>query len=181
MISGAAALTHDHGKLALFMAHRADLIDYATSITGGDRARAEDVVQDAFLRFVPAGQADGTLDQPLGYLYRIVRNLALDWSRRRAVEVRSQDEGAPWWMLPAVPRTPEEEVTHRRTLARIVTVLNRLEPDIRIAVEMHRFGGHTLGEIAARLGVSVPTAHRMVRGALMQIAAAIGPDDAGHG
>jgi RNA polymerase sigma-70 factor (ECF subfamily) len=171
MISGAAALTHDHGKLALFMAHRADLIDYATSITGGDRARAEDVVQDAFLRFVPAGQADGTLDQPLGYLYRIVRNLALDWSRRRAVEVRSQDEGAPWWMLPAVPRTPEEEVTHRRTLARIVTVLNRLEPDIRIA----------LGEIAARLGVSVPTAHRMVRGALMQIAAAIGPDDAGHG
>ncbi|MEN2980653.1 sigma-70 family RNA polymerase sigma factor [Tistrella bauzanensis] len=171
-------MAHDQGKLAVFLAHRADLIDYATPIVG-DRMRAEDVVQDAYIRFMPGDGGGPALDQPVGYLYRIVRNLALDLTRRRAMEHRQQGADLPWWLVPAEPRTPEQEVSHRRSVERIATALDGLSPQARLAVEMHRFGGHTLGEIATRLGVSVPTAHRLVRDALLKIAAGMDPDMTG--
>jgi len=39
--------------LTLYMEHRAELLNYASGIIG-DRARAEDVVQEAYLRFADA-------------------------------------------------------------------------------------------------------------------------------
>jgi RNA polymerase sigma-70 factor (ECF subfamily) len=77
------ALQHDDARLKLYLTHRAALIDYATPIVGC-RARAEDVVQEAYIRFVPARVADARIEQPVAYLYRIVRNVALDWTRRFA-------------------------------------------------------------------------------------------------
>jgi RNA polymerase sigma factor (sigma-70 family) len=157
-------------RLNLFLAHRASLVDYATPIVG-DRARAEDLVQEAFLRFAPPGEEPpGEIEQPLAYLYRIVRNLALDWTRRRTMEHRRQQAEPPWWAMPETPRTPEQELAHARDIDLVAAALEELPRDARIAVEMHRFGGHTLGEIADRLGVSVPTAHRLVRDALLRIA-----------
>ncbi len=102
-------------KLQLYLSHRAALIEYAMPIVG-DRMRAEDVVQEAFLRFAPArpAPADPARNQPLGYLYRIVRNLALDLTRRRLTEQRHQLEEPDWWMMPAAPRTPEEDLAFRR-------------------------------------------------------------------
>lgn len=157
-------------RLTLFLAHRASLVDYAAPIVG-DRARAEDLVQEAFLRFAPPGdQPPGEIEQPLAYLYRIVRNLALDWTRRRAMEHRRQHSEPPWWALPETPRTPEQELAHARDIDCVAAALEDLPREARIAVEMHRFGGHTLNEIADRLGISVPTAHRLVRDALVRIA-----------
>jgi hypothetical protein len=46
-------LTDASDKLDIFLRHRADLIDYAAPIVGC-RARAEDVVQEAWLRFAAA-------------------------------------------------------------------------------------------------------------------------------
>ena len=73
-------MTSDSVRLDLFLAHRSALIDYAQPIVGC-RARAEDVVQEAYLRFAAATDrerpADDRILQPVGYLYRIVRNLAV--------------------------------------------------------------------------------------------------------
>src|SRR3546814_15147734 len=80
-------------KLNLYLRHRAELIDYATPIVG-DRALAEDVVQDAWLRFSEAGSHDAKtrlIRQPVGSLYRIVRNLAPDISRRQTSENLADD------------------------------------------------------------------------------------------
>lgn len=155
--------------------HRTALVEYAAPIVG-DRARAEDVVQEAYLRFVPsAGDAAPALDQPLAYLYRIVRNLALDLTRRRAMEQRQQTAETLWWMLPPLARTPEQDMLHRRDLARVENVLAGLPARMRQALEMHRLGGHTLGEVAKALNVSVPTAHRLVRDALVAVALHIDP------
>ncbi|MGQ9366821.1 sigma-70 family RNA polymerase sigma factor [Azospirillum sp. ST 5-10] len=168
-------MTDDTGKLALFLAHRAALVDYATPIVG-DRTRAEDVVQEAFLRFVAAaGRAEAAMDQPLAYLYRVVRNLALDWTRRRSLEHRRRDAEPAWWMVPAAPRTPEQEMQHRQDVERLAAALAELSADARMAVEMHRFGGYTLEEIAEHLGVSVTTAHRLVRNAVVRIAGRLDP------
>src|SRR3546814_20421537 len=84
-------------KLNLYLRHRAELIDYATPIVG-DRALAEDVVQDAWLRFSEAGSHDAKtrlIRQPVGYLYRIVRNLALDISRRQTAENLADETRLP--------------------------------------------------------------------------------------
>jgi RNA polymerase sigma-70 factor (ECF subfamily) len=166
-------LEHDAEKLDLFLTYRSALVDYVTPMVG-DKARAEDVVQEAFIRFVPAGGGAGpTVEQPVAYLYRVVRNLALDWVRRRALERRQEEAEPLWWMVPATPRTPEQELAHREALARTMAALEDLPHAARVAFEMHRFGGHTLQEIARRLGVSVPTAHRLVRDALVRIAGGI--------
>jgi RNA polymerase sigma-70 factor (ECF subfamily) len=171
------ALKHDRAKLNLFLAHRSALVDYATPIVG-DRMRAEDVVQEAYLRFMPTGGLSGpVVEQPIAYLYRIVRNLAVDWTRRRAIEHRERDVAPVWWAVPAAPRTPEQDAAHRQTLDRVEAALGCLPPDARLAVEMHRFGGFSLKEIASRLGVSVPTAHRIVRDALVGIARSVGTPD----
>ena len=64
---------------SLFTEHRRSLVDYATSIVGS-RAQAEDVVQEAWLRFDEVAR-QRLLGESLAYLYRIVRNLALDGQR----------------------------------------------------------------------------------------------------
>ncbi len=166
-------------KVQLYLAHRAALVEYALPIVG-DRMRAEDVVQEAFIRFAPDGASatDATVNQPLNYLYRIVRNLAYDFTRRRAAEHRHRDEVRSWWLVPATPRTPEQELGHRQDVEQVEAVLADLRPPVRRAVEMHRLGGHTLQEIADELGVSVNTAHRWVREAVVKLAVRLAtPDD----
>lgn len=158
-------------RLQTYLAHRAALVEYALPIVG-DRMRAEDVVQEAFIRFAPAkaSPADTVIGQPLGYLYRIVRNLAYDFARRRAAEQRHGSDGGAWWSVPQSPRTPEQELGHRQDLEQVEAVLAKLPPRVRRAVEMHRIGGHTLQEVADELGVSVNTAHRWVREAVVALA-----------
>lgn len=70
----------------LFETHRAALVAYAVAIIR-DRAAAEDVVQEAWIR-IQAAEAGGRVDRPDAYLYRTVRNLALDRGRRTAFERR---------------------------------------------------------------------------------------------
>ena len=161
-------------NLDLYLAHRGALVSYASGIVG-DSGQAEDVVQEAFLRFALAREkTDEAVEHPPAYLYRIVRNLAIDRTRQRTREERQQGEEPAWWMLPDTPRTPEQEALHRQELARIASALAELSPEARLAIEMHRFGGYTLSEIAARLNTSVPTTHRLVRDGMVKIALRLG-------
>jgi RNA polymerase sigma factor (sigma-70 family) len=153
----------------LYAAHRPALIRYATRILGS-REAAEDIVQDAFIRFSPANTRGATGSQTLAYLYRIVRNLCLDLIKRRKIEMRERDSEPPYWSLPRAIETPEETVVVTDEVRVVCEVLDDLPLDVRIAVEMHRFGGHTLEEVASHLGISVATAHRHVRSALVKIA-----------
>ena len=157
-------------KLEVFMSHRSALVDYATPITGC-RSKAEDVVQDAFLRYVPT--ADGHED-PLragvSYLYRIVRNLSIDMVRRSAMESRYTDADTVTWLEPAGEAGPEEVSEYSDQVGRVAAVLEALPEKERLAVEMHRFGDYTLADIARRLEVSIATAHRMVRNAMLKVA-----------
>lgn len=154
--------------VTLFMEHRGALLEYAARIVGS-RSQAEDVVQEAWLRFSDAS-ARRLIDEPLAYLYRIVRNLALDFRRRISADLR-RDEAHLRLVtsLPAAP-SPEEEVLQRDDMRRVNDALAELAPGVRRAFEMHRIGGYTLQEIAEHLGVSLPTAGRWAQEALMHVA-----------
>lgn len=148
--------------LHLFQSHRASLVDYARVITGND-SYAEDVVQDAWLRFDRAvGQTP--MREPLQYLYRVVRNVAIDGRRRFNLDAmrHSMDLAQIAGTIASDCPSPEEEAIARNELELVCTALRELPERTRIAVEMHRFGAHTLSEIAEYLHISVGTAHALV-------------------
>ena len=166
-------MTEGDATSLLYATHRPALVRYATRILGS-REAAEDIVQDAFLRFSPANAYGASASQTLAYLYRIVRNLCLDLIKRRKIEMRERDTEPPFWSMPRAIETPEETVLLSDEVRMITEVLEGFPLDVRVAVEMHRFGGYTLEEVAAHLGISVATAHRHVRAALVEITLKLG-------
>jgi RNA polymerase sigma factor (sigma-70 family) len=158
----------------VFVEHRADLVQYAARILGS-RSTAEDVVQEAYLRF--ARQADGDeasgdglrgdrILEPVRYLYRIVRNLAYDWGRRPSMPlVGDLDDGLLARTACPAP-SPEEDLRWRQDLVRVERALDGLPERTRLAFEMHRLGGLPLKEIAARLDISVTRTHQLIKTAL---------------
>jgi RNA polymerase sigma factor (sigma-70 family) len=167
-------VTYDSLRLDLFLAHRSALIDYAQPIVGC-RARAEDVVQEAYLRFAAATDrepADDRILQPVGYLYRIVRNLAVDWARHLAQEDRPPP--AVMEKVASAAPSPERAALDRDQLRIVVTALAELPPRTRLAFELHRLQGETFHAVARRLGISVGLAHRLVKDALTHCAERLG-------
>jgi RNA polymerase sigma-70 factor (ECF subfamily) len=150
-------------KLQLYLAHRPALVDYAAPIVGC-RARAEDVVQEAWLRF--SSQAVEDIRHPASYLYRIVRNLALDQTRRTATEKAQPGGDEILAELPASTASPEQAVSQQSELSAISRALEELPLRTRTAFEMHRLGGHTLQQVANHLNISVSLVHQLVRDAL---------------
>jgi RNA polymerase sigma factor (sigma-70 family) len=142
------------------MTHQAELVAYAATIVGC-RARAEDVVQEAYLRFEDA-TGNRELTQPVGYLYRIVRNLAVDGSRRLALESRHIDGDAVAAEARADEPSPEDAAVHRDELKIVAAALAELPLRTRRALEMHRLEGLKLKDIAQRLGISIALAHGLV-------------------
>ncbi|NKJ01301.1 sigma-70 family RNA polymerase sigma factor [Novosphingobium sp. SG707] len=148
--------------LQVFVAARVELLRYAARFTG-DAAEAEDVVQEAWLRFCAATSAR-QLDEPTGYLFRIVRNLALDMHRRRARENQlfESEASAATAAVPSDAPSQQAYLEARGELAMIHKALAQLPVRTRRAFEMHRFEGRKLVEIAAELGISKSLAQELV-------------------
>lgn len=164
-----SAMTEPTAHLHMFLGVRRELVSYAAKITG-DHTQAEDVVQEAWIRFLPNQTASApAIEQPVAYLYRIVRNLALDLKRNRLRE-QAHEATPPVWLLPSHGSDPADMCQHSMTLDRVSNALQALPEASRRALEMHRFGGCTLAEIARQLDVSLTTAHRLLRDALVKLA-----------
>lgn len=166
-------------RLEIWRAHRARLIDSVVPLVG-DRGTAEDVVQDAWLRFNRMEDIDDRpiQRQPVGYLYRIVRNLAIDLIRRRTVERSISPVDPPVVEHVADPRpSPEREAIDRSELDWVKAQLATLPQRTRIAFEMYNFGGYTLQQIATHLSISVGMAHLLIKQAVACCMEAIADDD----
>jgi RNA polymerase sigma factor (sigma-70 family) len=166
----------DGEKLEVYMAHRSALLDYATPIVG-DRMRAEDVVQEAWLRFSTRSErdrGDGTrILQPVAYLFRIVRNLALDLSRALIREAPHPAGDLAMEDLAADMAGPEREVVGRDQLRVVAAALAELPARTRRAFDLHRFDDKTFAEIGMILGISQGRAHALVQEAVAHCAAAL--------
>lgn len=147
--------------LGVFLAHRRNLLRYAQRIIG-DHGHAEDVVQDAYLRLM--GSATGKLiNEPVGYLYRIVRNLAIDGRRReRRGEHHALADMECAASLAADHPSPESAAAANEDIRILAASIAELPERTRIALEMHQFGGCTLKTIAQHLGISVSLTHSLV-------------------
>ena len=161
----------DHDILGLFVSHQRELVGYARAIVG-DQSLAEDIVQDAYIRIDRIGRSaeDGgdRLDGPVAYLFRIVRNLAIDHRRRLGRENAHVISDALSDIAAVAEERPGPEATAiaRSELRLLKDALADLPERSRIALEMYRFGGCRFSDIASHLGVSVGTTHKLVVEAL---------------
>lgn len=156
----------DSPLLQAFVDNRLILVKIAARITGC-RSRAEDVVQDAFFRLQSAPQITSSFKAQLGYLFQIVRNLAIDHYRKQALEQRysgPEEEG-----LNVVIQGASPETTHINfsTLEHIADTLTDLPSRTRYAFEMCRLHGVPQKDIAKELGVSPTLVNFMIRDALV--------------
>ncbi len=111
----------------------------------GSVADAEDVVQDAFLRWMAADR--GAVREPEGFLRRIVTRLCLDQlkSARRRREVYP----GPW--LPEPVLESEDDEVDDVTLP-LMMALERLSPLERAAFILHDVFGVEFDEVAKTIG-----------------------------
>ena len=132
----------------------------------GDRAEAEDIVQEAFLRLArpAAGGADGLLDHPdeaIGaWLRRVVLNLGINRLRdRRRADERLVRAGRLDGMLdpergPAHEDGPSQALLRAESRAEVRAALARL-PDRQRDCLLLRHAGHAYAEIAETLGIPI--------------------------
>lgn len=155
---------HTNKLLGAYLLSRPSLIESAAAIVGC-RQRAEDLVQDAYLRFHDNG-VDHGVRQPVAYLFQIVRNLAVDHSRRQRLESRHVASDAHAAADAANQHDPERIALNRESLDIVASALRELPSACRLAFEMHRLRGLTHKQIAAQLGISSSLVDKHIRRAL---------------
>jgi RNA polymerase sigma-70 factor (ECF subfamily) len=126
------------------------------------RADAEDVVQEAFVRF---WRRRHRVAEPAAYLYACVKHCALDWQRDRHRRSRREEavarpEAEAWFAGPL------EEADRRAT---IDAALRRLPESQREVLVLKIWGGLSFPQIALALGISANTAASRYRYALAKL------------
>ena len=153
--------------LELHGEHSHELWGFVLRLTGGDRARAEDVVQETLLR---AWQSSRVLQSPprsrRSWLFTVARHLVIDeWRSGRARrEVPAADPPEP----PAADQT--EGVLQSWLVAE---ALSRLSADHRQVLVECVFRGHSVAEAARRLQVPEGTVKSRTHYALRSLRLAL--------
>jgi RNA polymerase sigma-70 factor, ECF subfamily len=133
-----------------FEAHRSALTGLAYRMLGS-RAEAEDVVQDAFLRWHGADRA--AIEQPRGFLGTVVTRLCLD--RMKSAKARREVYVGSWLPEPVVDESLDAdnagELAHDLSVA-LMLVLERLSPLERASFLLHDVFGLEFTEVARALG-----------------------------
>jgi RNA polymerase sigma factor (sigma-70 family) len=131
-------------RLHDFEAQRPRLLRLAYRMLGSV-AEAEDIVQEAWLRW---DRVEESVDAPAAYLTRVVTRLCLD--QMKSARARRETYVGAWLPEPLVGTTEIEEEADDLTLT-LMLALERLSPLERAAFLLHDVFGVALGEIATML------------------------------
>lgn len=133
--------------------YRRPLDRFAAAIVGG---RSEDVTQDAFSKALLALRGSEAEIELRPWLYRIVRNTALNDLRDRAPAAAELEESLPGG------RSAAAEAEAREELRDLMDRLRALPEPQRAALVMRELEGLSHEEIAAALGVSGGAARQAI-------------------
>jgi len=131
-----------------------------------DRAEAEDLMQDAFLKVWERWGHVRSLDDPTGYLYRTAMNLYRKRLRRAAVALRHA-------IHPRPSRQPLDEVESRDVVLR---ALSTLSPRQRMSLVLTDLLGYTSEEAGRLMGVKPTTVRVLVSQGRSALRTSMGDD-----
>lgn len=154
----------DLAKLgALFDRYHAGLFGFLSRMTG-DRAVAEDLVQEVFVRILKyrATYRDGGSFET--WLFRIARNARSDYFRRRTTTEPLGDDALD---VPDLTAGPARLLERERDVVRLKRALMLLRDDKRELIVLARYQAMKREHIAELLGIDVGTVkvrlHRALR------------------
>ena len=139
-------MTPPDAAASLFEANRARLVRLAYRMLGST-AEAEDIVQDAWLRWQRADRA--VVREPASFLTRTVTRLCLD--AMKSARARREIYVGSWLPEPIVEAEDEAPRLDELTLT-LMLALERLSPLERAAFLLHDVFDVALDEVAATLG-----------------------------
>ena len=144
---------------AIYKEHRTQLVSQARRITR-DEAEANEVVQEAFLKFMLASPELDTADRAIAYLRTSVTNLSLNVIRARGARPNlvAIDADTTQERLNEIASENHVDldttITAAEDAAIIREALSRLTSDQRTALVMWEMEGRTTEEIATALNTS---------------------------
>ena len=147
----------------LFETYKDKVFSIAVYSSGGDRAVADDVTQQIFLKLFTAIRQFRGESEFTTWLYRLVVNACLDERRRRRRLL-------PWGETVAM-RNPSEKKPQEKQYARrevsdaVQAAIEELKPKFRLPILLKYIEGLSYEEIASVMGCSKGTvASRLNRG-----------------
>jgi RNA polymerase sigma-70 factor (ECF subfamily) len=161
---------------ATFEEHRGRLFGIAYRMLGSV-ADAEDVVQDAWLKWSEAVAAKaakaGAVEKPGAYLARTVTNLSLN--RLTSAAAQRERYVGPWLPEPLVgasePDVADEVEQAESVSLAMLVVLESLSPLERAVFVLREVFGYAYGEVAEALGRSEPAVRQLAHRARSHVAA----------
>jgi RNA polymerase sigma-70 factor (ECF subfamily) len=151
-MSATLVRTSDESLLrALHDEHAHALWSYAVSLTRGDHARAQDVVQETLLR---AWKTPAVLDQSQGsargWLFTVAKRIAIDEWRSARSRHEFVAEQLPERPVDDIPDTVAQHVVDRHV---VVAALRTLSPEHRDVVLECYFRGASVAQASQTLGI----------------------------
>ena len=140
---------------AFYTEHRSELIAHASRILK-DRAKAEEVIQDAVIKVMLAAPELESTDHALGYMHRTIENLCIDIFRiegRRPNLVVLDDASAELESTWIDNEDHVDGIAAADDAAIVRQALAMLSPAERAALVMWEMEGRSTAEIAAELGI----------------------------
>lgn len=131
-----------------------------------DRIKAEDAIQEAFVRIMryPASFFEIEPDKKLPYVNIVIRNVALQMLSKSDPQEDELDEE-----LPDTGMSMEEEIIGKISKEQLVAFIRTLSEAKRDAVILKGVYGYSYREIAERLGISESAARRRIADAYGRI------------
>jgi RNA polymerase sigma-70 factor (ECF subfamily) len=139
-----------HAFTGLYERHGAALLTLLARLTG-DRALAEDLLQETFVRVYQARDAYEPTGHFRAYLFTIARRLVIDWHRRR--RIAWAEEPAALESMPA-PERAEHVAEAMDVMTRLERALALLTPEQREIILLSRMEGMATAEIARIVGAT---------------------------
>lgn len=155
-------MTFSGSEVATFEEHRGLLTGVAYRMLGSV-SDAEDMVQEAWLRWTKADAAE--VKSPKSWLLTVVSRLCLD--RLKSARVQREQYYGTWLPEPYLEAGAGEATTHAEQVDESVSialmlVLEKLSPEERAGFLLHEVFGHTFDEISEILGKSAANCRKMV-------------------
>lgn len=163
----ASAMNTPASTLAgLFDSEEGPLLHFALGLVG-QRAVAEELVQEAFLRLHPLWSE---VENPRAWLYRCVRNLALNHLRDHRRETGMDDVGET---VAAPSELPAEDMGRREAVGMVRLFLAELAPEDRALIHLKYHEDLKYHEIAGRTGLNAGNVGYKLHHLLKQLADAL--------